>query len=336
MRQAMLVTLLTTGLALSAAPVLSASEEAATRTTGIPGTDLAVVLPAEWRIWPEEESGHPTEMWATDVATRQICRFSLMEGVTSAEQAAHETVQVMDAHPQQEVVERTFLNVPAGNAVRVAYRVKGMPDDARLVLDEYYISVPDGVLSVHCSGDDPPSDRWLHVVEAIAPTPAGPAASGPFDPRVEVPERGFAVDFPAEWLVRSWGGPGPVLGGSVALRAVTLADEDGSGGYECVIEDDTALSGPSGVASLDEWRGTLISIAGAQERRASDPVVTEVSLPSGLAVRADWEQWSGMPATAWIFTDGGRRAALLCRSVEPPDDGWLSIAATFEFLPAED
>lgn len=334
MRRAILVTLLAAGLALSAAPTLSASEEGATRTIGIPGTDLAVTLPAEWRTWLAEASGQPSEMWATDVATGQICQFSLLEGVTSAERAAHDTVRAVDAQPQQEVVEHTFLDVPTGNAVRVAYRFKDAPDDPRFVLNEYYVTIPEGVLSVYCSGEDPPSDRWLHVVEAIASAPADPPSSAPFDPRVEVPERGFAVDFPAEWLVRSWPGPGPVLGGSVVLRAVTLAGEDGSGGYECLIEDDTTLPSLSDVASLDEWRDTLISIAEAQEIRASEPVVTEVSLSLGRTIRGDWERWRGIPAIAWIFTDGDRRAALLCRADEAPEDGWLSIAESFEFLPA--
>ena len=336
MRRPILVTLLLTVLALTAAPRLWASTEAATRTAGIPGTDLAVTLPAGWRIWLAEGSGRPTEMWATDVATGQICQFSLLEGVTSAERAAHETMQAVDAQPQHEVVERAFLNVPAGNAVRVAYRFKDAPDDPRFVLNEYYVTVPDGVLSVYCSGDDPPSDRWLHVVEAVASTTADPPTSAPFDPRVAVPQRGFAVDFPAEWLVRSWPGPGPVLGGSVVLRAVTLADEDGAGGYECLIEDDPTSPSLSDMASRDEWRDTLISIAGAQELRDSDPVVTEVSLSFGRAIRADWERSREMPATAWIFTDGDRRAALLCRSGEPPDDGWLSIAESFEFMPSEE
>ena len=55
-------------------------------------------------------------------------------------------------------------------------------------------------------------------------------------------------------------------------------------------------------------------------------------------MRADWERWSGRPATAWVYldNDGHAAAALLCRSDEPPDDGWLSIAETFEFLPAEE
>jgi hypothetical protein len=332
----MLVALLLTGLTLSAAPDASASEETPTRTIGIPGTDLAVTLPAAWRIWPARESGYPTEMWATDVAAGQICQFSRLEGGTSAERAAHETVQAMDAHPQMEVMERTFLNVPAGNAVRVAYGVKGAPDDPRFVLNEYYVTIPEGVLSVYCSGDDPPSDRWLHVVEAIASTPADPPTSAPFDPRVEVPERGFALDFPAAWLVRSWSwpGPGPVLGGSVVLRAVTLADEDGAGGYECLLEADATLPSRSDVPSPDEWRDTLISIAAAQERQASEPVATEVGLSSGRAIRVDWEQWQEMPATAWIFADSDRHAALLCRADEPPADRWLSIAESFEFLRA--
>ncbi len=97
------------------------------------------------------------------------------------------------------------------------------------------------------------------------------------------------MDFGAEWLVRSWPGPGPVLGGRLVLRAVTLAQEDGSGGRECLIEDDTALLSLSDVASLDDWRDTLVSTAEAQARRTSEPVVTQVGLPSGHTVRADWE-----------------------------------------------
>jgi hypothetical protein len=123
----------------------------------------------------------------------------------------------------------------------VAYRFKDAPDDARFVLNEYYLTVPAGVVSAYCAGDEPPADRWLSVIEAIAPLAAGSTSSHPFDPRVEVAAHGFAVDFSAEWLVRSWPGPGPVLGGHLVLRAVTAASEDGSGGYECVIEDDTVL-----------------------------------------------------------------------------------------------
>jgi hypothetical protein len=221
--RATLAALLATGVAATAAPGPSAAADEATRITEIPGSGFTVMLPPEWRIWPAEATVDRREIWATDVAGRQTCRFSLMEDMASAERAANETVMLVEAQPQQEVVERTFLDFPAGNAVRVAYRLADAPDDPRFVLNEYYLTVPDGVLSASCSGGEPPADRWLSIVEAIAPLPAELPTPAPFDPPVEVPEHGLAVDFPAEWLVRPWPGPGPVLGGSVVLRAVTLA-----------------------------------------------------------------------------------------------------------------
>jgi hypothetical protein len=332
----MLTALMVTGMMSSATPGLSAIEEAAMQVIEIPGSGVTVELPVGWRVWPAEGVAYPRGITATDMATRQLCTFSLVEGVASAERAAHQTVELVEAQPQQQVVERSFLDLPAGNAVRVAYRFKDAPDDPRFVLNEYYLTVPDGVVSAYCSGDEPPADRWLSVIETIAPLAAAPPLAAPFDPRVEVAAHGFAVDFPREWLVRSWPGLGPVLGGTVVLRAVTLAHEDGSGGHECLLEDDTGLLGPADVASLADWRDALGSTAGTPVRRTSEPVVTQVVLPSGPTVRAAWERWSGMPATAWIFTDGDRHAALLCRSVVPPDDRWRSIAESFEFLSVDE
>ncbi len=102
--------IITTNVAAVAQP--ASDEDVATRSTAIPGTD---------------------------VAAGQICDSSLMEDVSSAERAAHETVRAVDGQPQHEVVERTFLNVPAGNAVRVAYRPKDAPDGPRFVLNASYV-----------------------------------------------------------------------------------------------------------------------------------------------------------------------------------------------------
>jgi hypothetical protein len=99
------------------------------------------------------------------------------------------------------------------------------------------------------------------------------------------------------------------------------------------------------VSSLDDWRRAFIE---AVERRpprgtplspgrdVTEPTVAEAGLSSTIAVRADWETWGGVPATAWIFLDNERRVVLFCRSEEPPEDDWLSIAETFEFLPVEE
>ena len=326
---------LAAGMIPMAARGAPAADEWATQVVEIPWTGMAATLPAGWRVWFAGEPGRPSALLATDVATRQSCTFELMEGVASAERAAHETVKAVESHPQHEVVERTFLVVPAGNAVRVAYRFKDAPDDPRYLLDEYYLTVSGGVLLAHCSSETPPDDRWLSVIEGITSRVADSEPLTTFDPRVEIPAHGFAIDFPEEWLVRSWPGPGPVLGGQLVLRAVTATDADGCEGCECVLEDDSALPELVAAGSPEAWQAVLLSSAQDRGHQAVEPVVSQVDLPSGPAVRADWDRWSGTPATTWIYLDEGGHAiaALLCRADASPDDGWRSLAETFDFLP---
>ena len=71
-------------------------------------------------------------------------------------------------------------------------------------------------------------------------------------------------------------------------------------------------------------------------RHPSQPSVTDVDLPSGPGIRADWADWGGVPATAWVFRVADRAAVLFCHAAEPPADAWRSIAETFEFLPTEE
>lgn len=325
---------LAAGMIPMAARGASAADELATQAVEIPGTGMAATLPAGWRVWLAGEPGRPSALLATDVANRQSCSFEPMEGVPSAERAAHETVKAVESQPQHEVVERTFLVVPAGNAVRVAYRLKDAPDDPRHLLNEYYLTVPGGVLLAHCSGEEPPDDRWLSVIEGITPRAADSEPSTTFDPRVEIPAHGFAIDFPEEWLARSWPGPGPVLGGQLVLRAITATDAGGCDGCECVLEADSVLPEPVAADSPEAWQAVLLSSVDDRRHQAVEPVVTQLDLPSGPVVRADWERWSGMPATTWIYLDGDGHAAaaLLCRADAPPDDGWRSVAQTFDFL----
>jgi hypothetical protein len=322
-------------MATSAIVAQSAStcEQAVRRTVEVPGTGFAVTLPSAWRIWsPQGPDEHVVT--AGDVRTGQSCDFSLVEDAVTAQAAADETVETLKAHRDIEVVERTVVTVPAGDAVRVSYRYTSSPDEPRFVYHVYYLAGPDGVGSVSCMSAEPPADCWLSIVESIEPLPSGGLASAPFDPRVEVPEHGFGVDFPAEWLVRASEGPGPLLGGDPVLRAVTATG--GPASADCTIEDDTGLPSLSGVDSLAGWQEVFTAYAIAQEQRASVPVVTEVALPSGRSVQADWPRRNGMPATAWVFLDGDRRVALFCRSEEPPDDRWRSIAETFAFLTEEE
>ena len=65
-------------------------------------------------------------------------------------------------------------------------------------------------------------------------------------------------------------------------------------------------------------------------------IVTVVELPGDHGTRLDWARFDALSATAYLFTDGSAWWRLECTSPEPPEDRWLSIAETFEFLPAEE
>ena len=55
--------------------------------------------------------------------------------------------------------------------------------------------------------------------------------------------------------------------------------------------------------------------------------------PTGHITATDVDGWT---LGAYHFTDGVTWVYLDCRSMEPPGDGWRSIAETFEFLPADE
>ena len=202
------------------------------------------------------------------------------------------------------------------------------------------MDVPAGVVSVNCWGDPPAADRWLSIVEAIAPLPADGAAAVPFDPRVEVPENGLSVDFGAEWTVDSasrW--PSGVLGGDFVFRARTVSAAD------CWMEDVTDVPSLAAVSSPDDWRTAFIEAVENETapfnqlspgRHVTEPTAADAGMSSTIGVRVDWETWAYGPATAWVFLDGERRVVLFCQSEEPPEDRWLPIAESFEFLHTEE
>lgn len=337
---ALAVSLLMTSVASA---TMSSESETASRTAEIVGTGLAVRLPADWRLWSAPAGDEA--VLAADMRTRQSCTFAPAEGATSAEDAAQVTRETVEAHKQLELVAYSGLDVPVGDAVRVSYRYLFAPEEDRHILHEYYVSGPVGVASIHCSAVDPPADHWQSIVESLEPVEAEGPTSAQFDPLVEVPDHGFAIDLGAEWLVRPWGGLGPVLGGSVederplpevsmsVLRAVTA--EGRPADAECMVEDATGVAGLPDADEPAEWQAVFLESAGALQQKTSVPDVTAVDLASGPAVLADWKRWWGMPATAWVFLDGEHRIVLFCRADAPPDDRWRSIAETFRFLPEE-
>jgi len=330
-----LLLIITTSVATAAQP--APDEDMVMRTTEVPGSGVGVTLPVEWRIWSFTDDRAREGIFANDVQGKRTCAFKLLTDVSSAVAMADETVHAVS---RQSVVQQTTHDVPAGTAVHVSYRGESLPDEPWFVQHHYYLDVPRGVVSVGCYGDPPAVDRWLSIVEAIAPLPADGAAVTPFDPRVEVPENGLAVEFGAEWTVDSasrW--RGGVLGGDFVFRARTVSAAD------CWMVDVTDVLSLLEVSSPDDWRTAFIEAVEQEQapfgpmspgRHVTEPTVADAGLSSANGVRLDWENWGGQPATAWVFLDGERRVVLFCRSEEPPDDDWLSIAETFEFLPSEE
>lgn len=197
------------------------------------------------------------------------------------------------------------------------------------------MTVPDGVVAVTCSADVPPRDHWRSIVDSMHILVATPAPAPAFDARVELPAHGLAVEFPSEWLVETWpDSRGLVLGGHFVLRAVlpSLALE-------------SAEPRITSLQSTDDWRQVFSEANDGRWARNTpmdpgrhpiEPSVIAVDLPAGPGIRADWVDWGGAPATAWVFREGDRAAVLFCRAAEPPADAWRSIAETFEYLSTEE
>ncbi len=312
----------------------SPSEEPSTRTVEIPGAGAVVTLPREWRTWRRTEYDamrrQTTGVWTTDLASGWTCHIRSNKDLVSADAAADEFASAMEFMPY-ELRERVSFDVPEGQVVSVTYGSTDQ-DPPRIYHDDVYVDGPEGVVLVNCN--DAPIDHWLDVARSIAPLTADYSPE-PFDPRVEVADHGFAVDFGVEWRVSSrterlearlWGttvlsAQMPVIGGDGACDL-------------CTIEDATGVPGLTGLTSVDDPKAA-IKAAGKGTLHAREPTMKVIDLPSGPAIRAYWRQMAS-PTTAWIMSDDEHVVVLLCSSERPPKDRWRSIAKTIEFLPTEE
>jgi len=168
------------------------------------------------------------------------------------------------------------------------------------------------------------------VVPAQEPSP-GLASAGQ---RVEVPEEAYAVTFPDGWEVGTY----PMELGSdspdgTSTEAVYMSAygwvPDGS--TQCLISIEP-LTDPPGdpLMALERSSGWVSA--------HYEPFLIETStleLPAGPAIHYAIES-EGNVGSGYLFSDGFDRFFLTCLGADPPDDRWLSIAETFEFLPEEE
>jgi hypothetical protein len=154
--------------------------------------------------------------------------------------------------------------------------------------------------------------------------------------RVEVPEAGFAITFPASWEVSIDTSDLRGEGGSFAV----VSGRDPASDSTCEIYLYGPCTGtPFGdcAAALDEVAARMVAYFDGDGSSSRTDASTTMDLPAGYAVRVDTE-WidEGVFGSLYLLTDGSVHDTLRCRGSERPDDRWLSIAESFEFLPEDE
>ncbi len=156
------------------------------------------------------------------------------------------------------------------------------------------------------------------------------------------PDLGIAIAFPDGWEVIGMLDHPPYLPGLTS---------SGPGGY-CEVFDSSVVEPVLPVESIDDWLDALVS-RWDDSLAARNVTGAVIDLPAGRVGRVTmdlvpsdanfWGEPGGYPDWAsletadryamYLFGDGHRWYFLGCSRGAPEDD-WLSIAATFEFLPA--
>lgn len=218
----------------------------------------------------------------------------------------------------------TPVDLPAGRAARL--------DGGALGSATSYVLMDGSTAYVlRCSAGKPPADHWLSIAESIEFDDADPTAGT--EPgsglRSTDSEAGFAITLPDGWRIGLPGGPITAGGGQQVLGA--SEPDEGA----CRV-----WWWPGGDRPHADW-SDLDSFGDAFVARFRSALpgsaTATLDLPAGPAIRVDdLEPETGWSRSVYLLTSGSSYYSLTCFGPDPPDDRWLSIAETSEFLPAED
>jgi hypothetical protein len=178
------------------------------------------------------------------------------------------------------------------------------------------------------------------MAQASTQSPAPSAAATAMPGRFVLPEGGYAVTFPEGWEVQVHrhldylfpvvdareprGGSASDDAGYCWVRFMSQCGDGGAKSCATIIDEAAARE----VAWFES--GTDVPVPSTVEAVA-------LTLPAGYAVRVRTEHAD--PEKDWAYyrmTDGLSLAVLGCAASSGPDDHWLSVAETFEFLPIEE
>jgi hypothetical protein len=174
------------------------------------------------------------------------------------------------------------------------------------------------------------------MAQASSPAPAPSIAPSDVPGRFVLPEGGYAVTFPEGWevlvlpvdwspipVVRAEEGHDGEVSDAVPFCEIKVhgpCDEQPGRACATIIDEEVA-------EEVAWWQsGVDIEVPSAVASEA-------VALPAGYAVRIDvtYSERDSDRAFYWL-TDGHVLVSLLCLATRGPDDRWLSVAETFEFL----
>ena len=152
--------------------------------------------------------------------------------------------------------------------------------------------------------------------------------------RIERPEHGFALTFPASWTVQEATPEGAqtILGEEVLPEGqsiVLAAERLGRSGTCFVLADDPSVrDDPTLLATYASTSEMELSEGGWYDEVDRTPV--DLVAGPGWRLDASNETWT---SSVYVLRGPGAIYALVCRAADPPEGRWLSIAETFEFLP---
>jgi hypothetical protein len=315
--------------------------------------DIGVVSPDEWwdRDKVEDVQAHHEQVVADGgllvARTRSPFAFHFCVLYDITEWAAEPPAWTSLAHVPTDArdwtddsdwawdVRNTYLELPAGRSLRADV----LWASGTKASDYFYV---EGTrwFQLDCGTEDrPPEDRWQSIADSFEFLPVD--AAEPAARRIEHPEAGLALTLPYGWQIED-------------AEGLELEDWYDSEAYDDVREHHAAklagglllktrafLPDEPTYQSCDLWEYTSEEaqrhVMDADRAMGALAVETEIlDLPAGRAVVIDTAYRDGRHYRDYVVTDGERWGALICGSRSPPDDRWLSIAETIEFLPAEE
>ena len=253
-----------------------------------------------------------------------------------------------------------LVELSSGPAFAIGISQPGPDGSGAVPTTIYFVAREDEFRTIDCLAPTAADDDWLSVVETWEwLTPESGQTSAATDApalstggRVEVPEQGYSLVPPADWIsIHPTAGDADwivetlqdidpelatsvesTLGGVADFSLLTFGALDVATGFR---ENCNVIDYSSQGQSVDSVVTQDAAAVEDLERLASGPESTLLEIAGSDVGRLDY--WLEFPQfqtahAAYYFVDDATVHLLTCTDVVRPDDDWASIAGTWEWL----